>query len=117
MRALIVPSPTSSPTANIGLAASRREELLDALQLRLEQREAELADIAECMSGNHFLPTHIKRNHYDQWELRYLSHCSGEPLPTSAYDSANAAKHCAGDPSTCNLGCAGCRCTPSPNES
>ena len=109
IEALSAPSPTASPTRNVGLAASRREELLDALELRLEQRAKDLAEVAECMSGDSSRPTRIKRNHYDQWELRYLAGKAGEPLPTSAYNAAVAARYCASDPATCGLDCCGCR--------
>lgn len=107
MRALIAPGPTSS-TTNVGLAASRVDDLLDALELRMEQRAYELAATEECMSAGSFQPTRIKRNHYDQWELRYLARHKGEPLPTSAYNPVSAARHCSGAP-TCTCTCDGCR--------
>jgi len=106
---LLEPSPTASVTRGAGIAASRREDLLDALERRMAQRDAELADISECMSGDSFSPTHALRNTYDQWEARYLSRHAGEPLPTSAYDAGHAAANCACDAPSCTLGCAGCR--------
>lgn len=109
MRALFTPSPTSSLTAHLGRAASRQEELQGTLTLRMEQRAEELAEIEECMSGSHLSPTHIKRNHYDQWELRYLQAHGGEPLPTSAYQAGTAAAYCASDQTICGLDCHGCR--------
>jgi hypothetical protein len=108
LTALLAPSPTSSPSANVGLAASRQEELADALELRLQQRATELAEVEECMSGDSSHPTRIKRNHYDQWELRYLAARSGEPLPTSAYYAGTAAAYCANRGKVCGLKCAGC---------
>ena len=110
---LLRPSPTSSLTRNVGQAASRREELLDALEHRMVQRDAELADIEECMAGDSFSPTRIKQNHYDQWEIRYLNQHHGEPLPTSAYmhkrRGGGPATYCAAPP-TCTIHprCVGC---------
>lgn len=106
---LLRPSATSSVTRDVGQAASRREELLDALQLRMEQRATELAIVEECMSGDSFSPTRTKRNPYDQWETRYLSRHEAEPLPTNAYDAGRAAANCACEDPGCDLGCAGCR--------
>lgn len=109
---LLEPSPTSSVTRGAGIAASRREELLDALERRMAQRDAEWADIEECLSGDSFSPTHGKRNSFDQWETRYLmrhANNAGEGLPTGAYQSDHAAANCACDDCACPLGCAGCR--------
>jgi hypothetical protein len=107
VRVLTEPTPTTSVTSHSGLAASRRGELLDALERHMAQRDHELADIVECMSGASFSPTHVKRNHYDQWELRYLMRHKAEDLNTDAYDAKNAAVHCAG-PADCPLGCYNC---------
>jgi hypothetical protein len=110
---LFRPSPTSSVTRNVGLAASRREELLDALELRMKQRATELAEVEECMAGDSFHPTHIKRNHHDQWELRYLTAHDAQSLPDSAYiqkrRGGGPANYCAA-PVTCALTprCVGC---------
>jgi len=108
MRALFASSPTSSST-HVGRAACRREELLDALELRVEQRAKDLATAEECMSSGSSAPTRCPKNHYDQWELRYLRDHAGEPLPTSAYKASNAARYCTGDRRTCTLGCFGCK--------
>jgi len=110
---LLRPSPTSSLTRNVGQAASRREELLDALERRMAQRDAELADIEECMAGDSFSPTRTKQNPYDQWEMRYLSKHQGEPMPTSAYihkrRGGGPANYCAA-PVPCSFTprCVGC---------
>lgn len=93
VRGLLAPSPTSSPTSNVGLAASRQEELLDALELLMEHRAAEAASFEECMSGDSFLQTHAKRNSFDQWEMRYAMarHCL--QIPTSAYEARSCWKY------------------------
>ena len=109
---LIEPSPTSSVTRGAGIAASRREELLDALERRMAQRDAELADITECMAGDSFSPTHTKGNTFDQWEVRYLMRHDGnggEGLPTGAYRGDHAAANCACDDDLCPLACCNCR--------
>lgn len=100
-------SPTSS-TSHVGRAMTRQEELLDALALRLEQRDAELAMYEQWLDSDSHLPSHVKRNPYDQWELRYLQGKRGEPLPTTAYRADVAAAHCAADKGRCGLDCAGC---------
>lgn len=130
MRELLRPSPYASPTRDLGKAASRQEDLLDALEQRMLQRADDLADLQQCMSGESVLPVRTKRNHFDQWECRYLSgngvlvdpindrdlpqgwHM--EPVrksrvPESAYRSDRAARYCASDPATCGLDCCGCR--------
>lgn len=99
-------SPTSS--THVGRALTRQEELLDALALRLEQRDAELAMYEQWLDGDSHLPSHVKRNPYDQWELRYLRGKKGEPLPTTAYRADIAASNCAADRGRCGLDCAGC---------
>ena len=106
---LLHASPTMSPTRHVGRALSRQEELLDALQLRLEQRDAELAMYAQWLDSDSHLPTHCKRNPYDQWEMCYLHGRKGEPLPTTAYNAATAAASCAMNGRPCPLHCAGCR--------
>ena len=57
VRGLLQPSLTASVTGHVGRAASRQEELLDRLELRMQQRARELADIEECMSCGSDLPT------------------------------------------------------------
>lgn len=90
VEALLRPSPTASVTCNVGLAASRQGELLDALEFRLEQRAEELAHLEECMSGDSYLPTHCKRNTWDQWELNYIcSHKSCSP----SYEAKSLTKY------------------------
>jgi hypothetical protein len=97
LRALLAPSPTTDPTRNVGLAALRQDELLDALELHME-REARTADaIRECMSGDSHLPTHVKRNSFDQWELRYAMDHECFQLPTSAYNARVAQRYCGMD--------------------
>jgi hypothetical protein len=106
---LLRPSPTSNVTRDLGTSASRRERLLDALELRMQQRALESRAIAECMSGSSFVPTHIKRNSFDQWEMRYLNERQGRgTVPSAAYRAANVAGHCACDWHECGLACAGC---------
>lgn len=111
---LLRPAAHSSPSSNLGVAASRQDELLDALELRMQQRALEIQDISECMSGNSFMPTHIKRNQFDQWELRFLNgSINRHSLPMTAYRSLRAAGFCAEDYTLCPCGCAGCRaCQP-----
>lgn len=57
IRGLLQPSPTASVTGHAGNAALRQEELLDTLDLRMQQRSKELADIEECMSCDSIRPT------------------------------------------------------------
>jgi len=72
-------------------------------------READLRHVSECMGGTSIFRTHIQRNHWDHWELRYLNAQSGRTgMPDSAYKARNAARHCASDWRTCKLECAGC---------
>jgi hypothetical protein len=77
----------------------------------MAQRDAELADIEECMAGDSFSPTRTKRNHFDQWELRYLARHECQTLPDAAYrqkrSGGGPARYCAG-PDGCGLGCCGC---------
>lgn len=91
---LFAPSPTSSITSNVGLAASRQEELLDALELLMERRAAEAAAYRECMSGDSSSQTQVKRNTFDLWELRYAMAHRCVQLPTSAYDAHRAGRYC-----------------------
>lgn len=91
---LLAPSPTSSPTSNLGVAASRQDELLDALELLIQHRAAEAASYQECMSGDSHLRTHVKRNTFDLWELRYAMAHQCSQLPTSAYDCCRAWRYC-----------------------
>ena len=65
-------------------------------------------ELDECMSGSSFVPTHVKRNSFDQWELRYcnsfdqwelrysMDHRSRQ-LPTSAYEARTAQRYCGMD--------------------
>ena len=87
---LFRPSPTSSPTCNVGIAASRQDELYDALELLMQQHAMQATAFAECMSGNSFYPTHIKRNNLDQWEMRYAMARNCRQIPTSAYEARSA---------------------------
>jgi hypothetical protein len=106
---LMRPSPTSNVTCDVGKAASRQEQLLDALELRMQQRALESEDTRECMSGSSFVPTHIKRNSFDQWELRFLNEGTGRnSVPSSAYRPRNMARFCACDWRICGLHCAEC---------
>ena len=57
IRGLMCPSPTTSTTGHVGRAASRQAELWDMLELRMQHRAKELADIEECMSCSSDLPT------------------------------------------------------------
>jgi hypothetical protein len=97
LRVLLAPSPTLSPTRNVGVATSRQDELLDALELRMEQQASMADSLSECMSGDSFRSTHVKRNSFDQWELRYamLNNCL--QLPTSAYNARVAQRYCGMD--------------------
>ena len=94
VEALLAPSPTSSPTSNVGVAASRQDELLDSLELLTEQHAQQAASFIECMSGDSHLPTHVKRNTFDQWEMRYAADHRCEQLPTSAYNANIAGGYC-----------------------
>ena len=87
-------SPASSPTANLGAAACRQEELLDALELLMQQRAAEAATFEECMSGDSSHNGHVKRNTFDLWEMRYAMAHKCSQLPTSAYDCCRAWRYC-----------------------
>ena len=91
VRGLLAPSPTSSITCNVGIAASRQDELYDALELLMQQHAMQATAFAECMSDNSFHSTHIKRNNLDQWEMRstpWRRHCL--QIPTSAYEARSA---------------------------
>ena len=48
-------------------------------------------------------------NEADQWEARYLAAHASNAIPAAVHNAANAARYCASDPDTCDLGCAGCR--------
>lgn len=91
---LLAPSPTSSPTSNLGVAASRQDELLDALELLMEHQASEAAIYDECMSGDSILRTHVKRNTFDLWELRYAMAHQCAQLPSSAYNAHIASRYC-----------------------
>ena len=111
VRALLAANESAvSCTRHIGRALTRQEELLDALQLRLEQHEAELAMYEQWLSGNSSSPSHCKKNAHDQWELRYLQqHRNGGCLPSSAYDGHSASRACGSDRercAQCGLDCA-----------
>ena len=54
-------------------------------------------ELAECMSGSSFVPTHVKRNALDQWELRYAMDHESRQLPTSAYEARIAQRYCGMD--------------------
>lgn len=109
VRVLLAANERVSCTRHIGRALARQEELLDALQLRMEQRAEELAMYEQWLDSGSSSPSHCKRNPYDQWEMRYLHGRKGEPLPTTAYNAATAAGSCAMNGKPCPLGCAGCR--------
>jgi len=94
VEALFAPSPTSSPTSNLGVAASRQDELLDALELLMEHQAAEAAAYDECMSGDSHLRTHVQRNTFDLWELRYAMAHNCVQLPSSAYKPWTAGCYC-----------------------
>ena len=81
----------------------------ERLEYAVARRERELAALREPMDGVNLSPQSYQRNEADQWEARYLAAHASETIPTSAYDCANAARYCASDPDTCDLGCAGCR--------
>jgi hypothetical protein len=74
----------------VGIAASRQDELYDALELLMQQHATQATAFAECMSGNSFHPTHIKRNNLDQWEMRYAMARRCLQIPTSAYEARSA---------------------------
>ena len=63
---------SATSDAHLGRAFTRQEELADALALRVEQREAELSMYEQWLDADSHLPSHVKRNTYDQWELHYL---------------------------------------------
>ena len=90
---LFAPSITASPTRDLGLAAARQEDLLDALELLMERRAIALATAEGCMSNGHFLPAHVKRNTLDQWEMQYALRHHCRDLPSSAYNAAIAARY------------------------
>lgn len=72
-------------------------------------REAELRKVSECMGGKSIFKTHIQRNRWDHWELRYLNAQAGRTgVPDSMGRADHAARFCASDPATCKLECAGC---------
>ena len=124
VRDMLHPSPSASITRNVGKAACRQEELLDALEQRMLQRANELAKYRECMSGNSILPVHRARNKHDQWECRYLTEHGViidpvadselpagwhmEPrrnprVPDTVYRPKNAAAYCAGTYPQCGI--------------
>ena len=71
---------------------------------------SDTCDGAECRLFDYALGArHHVRNHFDQWELRYVAQHGGSTIPPSAYKAGTAAKYCASDPATCRLSCAGCR--------
>ena len=106
---LTSPSATASTTRHVGRSESRQDRLLDALERRMAHRAYEVEEVTECMCGNFALPTHIQRNHWDQWEMRYLNaRPDSHGIPTTAYRADRAARYCASDPAMCGLGCVGC---------
>ena len=106
---LLRPSPSSSVTHDLGKAASRQEELLDALELLMEQRADALAVAEMCMSNGFSAPTHVKRSDMDQWETHYAATHHGHAPSGNAYNARTAAHSCAEDPATCRCACDGCR--------
>jgi hypothetical protein len=106
---LMRPSPTANVTRDTGTSASRQERLLDALELHVQRRALDFQEIGECMAGDSFVPTHIKRNSFDQWELHFLNEKAGRSsVPGTAYRPWNTALHCACDWRLCGLQCVGC---------
>jgi hypothetical protein len=88
LRALLVPSPSASATREASwAAASRQDELLDALDLRLQERASELDSIEACMSGDSCLLTHCKRNCFDRWEMDVLNARDKATLSTCDYEA------------------------------
>ena len=106
---LFAPSITASPTRDLGLAAARQEDLLDALELLMEQRADALAVAEMCMSNGFSAPTHVKRSDMDQWETHYAATHHGHAPSGNAYNARTAAHSCAEDPATCRCACDGCR--------
>lgn len=126
---LLCSSRTSSPTRDVGRAASRQDQLLMEWESRVEQRERELGDIDSLMRGNQGVPDSLHRtfirdyyddawivpyrrpsHQFDQWEMLYLNDRPGSrTIHTAAYDSHRAARYCAAPP-TCSIHprCVGC---------
>ena len=88
---------------------ARESHAWELLERTVARRERELAALREPMDGVELSLAGHTRNEADQWEARYLAAHASETIPTTAYDCANAARYCASDPDTCDLGCAGCR--------
>jgi hypothetical protein len=97
------------------IAALRRDQLAQDLDLRMDMRSAELADVSECMGANCPLShNRSKGPAWTQWEVRYLNETGRTTIAESAYGAGkrtgkSPAYYCAGNPSTCTLSCAGCR--------
>jgi hypothetical protein len=72
-----------------GAALARQAALSDELASRLECREDELLALAECMSGDCYLPSHVKKNPYDQWELHLLNSRGRTSLGSGDYEASS----------------------------
>lgn len=80
-----------SPAERAETERRRQERLLMRCMIYSLQRMEAWHELDECMSGNSFHSTHIKRNNLDQWEMRYAMarHCL--QIPTSAYEARTSA--------------------------
>ena len=83
----LVSSQASTQTRDMHAAAERQDELLDTFEAQLERRLSELDALESCMSGDSFLPSHVKRNTYDRWEITVLNESGATSLCSSAYEA------------------------------